>query len=176
MFPDNRRARMIVIRALATGATAFAFLLAQPLQAAAADGLQFRAGQHQVQEYRNQIERRVVQTVDIAGDARYEEAAAIAPLLRNIIERHAPVRFGRAHLKEFSAAAFRYEVVYFILDPDFNTSMDIQQSINLAMLREFRERGIRFAYPTQAVLLGGAATDGAARRGMPAGSGAEANA
>jgi small-conductance mechanosensitive channel len=40
-------------------------------------------------------------------------------------------------------------VVYYVLDPDYNKYMDIQQGINLALLRAFRERGIAFAYPTR---------------------------
>lgn len=126
-----------------------------------------------IHNYRHLIERRVVHTVDVAMDVRDEDAEAIPALLKDIVGRHAPVRFDRSHLKEFTASAFRYELVYFILDPDFNTSMDIQQSINLAILREFRQRGIAFAYPMQTVLLGGTSAAGSALRAVPAGKDAQ---
>jgi small-conductance mechanosensitive channel len=46
-----------------------------------------------------------------------------------------------------------YEVVYHVLDPDFNVYMDIQQSINLEIFRRFAEEGIDFAYPTQTLYV-----------------------
>jgi small-conductance mechanosensitive channel len=39
--------------------------------------------------------------------------------------------------------------VYYVLVPDYDLHMDIQQAINLALLKKFRERGIVFAYPTR---------------------------
>jgi small-conductance mechanosensitive channel len=31
--------------------------------------------------------------------------------------------------------------------------MDIQQAINLSIFRQFKEKGIQFAYPTQTLLI-----------------------
>ena len=45
--------------------------------------------------------------------------------------------------------ALIYEVVYYVLAPEYNLYMDVQQAINLALLRGCAERGIDFAYPTQ---------------------------
>ncbi|WP_416200116.1 hypothetical protein [Undibacterium sp. 5I1] len=36
-----------------------------------------------------------------------------------------------------------------MLDPDYNAYMDIQQAINLALLKQFRSLGVSFAYPTR---------------------------
>lgn len=44
-------------------------------------------------------------------------------------------------------------MVYFVLDPDYNRYMDIQQQINLSLLEQFAREGIEFAYPTQTLLL-----------------------
>jgi small-conductance mechanosensitive channel len=38
--------------------------------------------------------------------------------------------------------------VYFVLDAQYNTYMDIQQAINLRLMDDFAARGIEFAYPT----------------------------
>jgi len=48
-------------------------------------------------------------------------------------------------------SALVFEVVYYVLSPDYNVYMDIQQEINLELLREFRKEGIDFAFPTQTV-------------------------
>ncbi len=62
-------------------------------------------------------------------------------------------RFDRAHFKGYGDSALLFEVVYYVLDPDYNKYMDIQQAINLSLLRQFRERGITFAYPTRTLHL-----------------------
>jgi small-conductance mechanosensitive channel len=52
--------------------------------------------------------------------------------------------------------------VYIVTDSNFNHFMDIQQSINLKMMREFERLGIQFAYPTQALFVQD-------RNGLPSG-------
>lgn len=42
-----------------------------------------------------------------------------------------------------------------MLDPDFDIYMDVQQAINLQLVREFASRGIAFAFPTQTLHVGG---------------------
>ena len=40
-----------------------------------------------------------------------------------------------------------------MLDSDYNKYMDLQQEINLELLRRFRQHGITFAYPTRTLHL-----------------------
>ncbi len=67
-------------------------------------------------------------------------------------------RFDRAHFAEFGDFALMFEVVYYVLSPDFGLYMDRQQGINLGIHRRFEEAGIAFAYTTQELIL---------RRGPP---------
>jgi small-conductance mechanosensitive channel len=47
-----------------------------------------------------------------------------------------------------------------VLDPDYNRYADIQQSINLELLRRFASEGIEFAFPSRTLFLrGGKAAD-----------------
>ena len=57
-------------------------------------------------------------------------------------------RFERSHFRNFGESALIFEAVYFVLDAEYNTYMDIQQAINLRLISEFAERRIEFAYPT----------------------------
>jgi small-conductance mechanosensitive channel len=57
------------------------------------------------------------------------------------------------HFKAFGDYALILEVVYWIQDPDYTIYMDIQQTINLDMFKQFSEAGIEFAYPTQALMM-----------------------
>jgi small-conductance mechanosensitive channel len=46
-----------------------------------------------------------------------------------------------------------FETVYYIQVPDYNTYMDIQQTVNLYLHERFDTEGIEFAYPTQTLFL-----------------------
>ena len=70
-------------------------------------------------------------------------------MIKRVIEEHQDARFDRAHFKSFGDFALIYEVVYYVLRPDYNTYMDLQQSINVRLIEELQEAGIEFAYPTQ---------------------------
>ena len=62
-------------------------------------------------------------------------------------------RLDRAHFKAFGDSALIFEVVYYVLKPDYNVYMDVQQGINLALMRRFETAGIEFAYPTQTLFV-----------------------
>lgn len=106
-----------------------------------------------IRNYERMTERRSVFTLDVAFETPPEKLAAIPGLVREVIEKTAGVRFDRAHFKEIGSSALVYEVVYWVLNPDYNTYMDVQQAINLDIFRRFQEEGVSFAYPTQRVLL-----------------------
>jgi len=55
--------------------------------------------------------------------------------------------------KGFGESSYDFEVVYYVLDPDFALYMDIQQAVNLKIVRAFAERGIEFAYPTRTLFV-----------------------
>ena len=61
------------------------------------------------------------------------------------------LRFDRAHFKALGTNSLDYEVVYIVEDPTYNLYMDLQQSINLGLLREFKAMGVEFAFPTRTV-------------------------
>ncbi|MCB0333293.1 MAG: mechanosensitive ion channel family protein, partial [Bdellovibrionales bacterium] len=52
-------------------------------------------------------------------------------------------------LKSFGSYSLDFEVVYFMLTPDYLTYMDTQQAINQALFDTFLENKVEFAYPTQ---------------------------
>ncbi|NDP40749.1 MAG: mechanosensitive ion channel family protein, partial [Rhodoferax sp.] len=53
----------------------------------------------------------------------------------------------------FGAFSLDFEAVYYVLKPDYNVFMDVQQAINLQLVRRFAEHGIEFAFPTQTLYL-----------------------
>jgi len=106
-----------------------------------------------IRNYGRMDERRVVFAIGVATETPHEKLARIPTIIREIIEAQSHVRFGRAHFKHFGDSSMDYEIVYYMLVPDYDTYMDIQQAVNLAIVRRFAEEGIQIPYPTQTVYL-----------------------
>jgi small-conductance mechanosensitive channel len=106
-----------------------------------------------VRNFKRMFERRVVFEVSVVYGTPAETLEKISPWLREIVQAREQVRFDRAHMARFADSAIVYEVVYFVLAPEFNLYMDIQEQINLAIYRCFLENGIDFAFPTRTLYM-----------------------
>ncbi len=104
-----------------------------------------------IRNYKRMQERRVLFEFGVSYETPLEEVERIPGMVREIIEAQSiagvAARFDRAHFKAYGESALQFEVVYYVPNPDYNKYMDIQQAINLSLLRGFRERGIAFAHP-----------------------------
>ncbi|MDR7270505.1 small-conductance mechanosensitive channel [Pelomonas saccharophila] len=95
--------------------------------------------------------RRVAFTFGITADASADDAAAVPPLVKALIEADPKLELVRAHFKGFGESALNFEVVYRVNDPSYDVYMDHQQALNLALMRELEQRGIRLAFTTNTV-------------------------
>jgi small-conductance mechanosensitive channel len=107
-----------------------------------------------LRNYKRMYERRALLQVDIEYATDPSVVERIPTMLKHIVEAQGGgVRFERSHFSAFTENALRVETVYFVLDPDYNRYMDVQQSINLAVLKKFKAEKIEFAFPTRTVEL-----------------------
>ncbi len=106
-----------------------------------------------IHNYKRLVERRIVFGFGVTYDTGYEKLAKIPAMVREIITSVEKTRFDRAHFKEYGDSSLNFEVVYIVLDPDYNIYMDVQQQINLEIYRRFAEQGIEFAFPTRTLYL-----------------------
>ncbi len=106
-----------------------------------------------VRNYKRMQERRVLFRFGVLYETPVERLERIPAIVREIVEDQADTRFDRAHFVAFGSSSLDYEVVYYVLGPDYNQMVDIQQRINLRLLRELSTLGVEFAYPTQKVFL-----------------------
>ena len=74
----------------------------------------------------------------------------VCAMIRRIIQDQDLVRFDRTHFQGYGEFALTFETACYVLSPNYNVYMDIQQAINIEIFRQFEDRFIRFAYPTQA--------------------------
>jgi small-conductance mechanosensitive channel len=98
-----------------------------------------------IHNHKRLINRRVVFTINIDYRTPHEKLQTIPGILKSIVEQQKPVLFDRAHLATFGDWSFKFEVVYLVLNPDFNKYMDIQQAINLKIVEELKKNDIYIA-------------------------------
>jgi len=111
--------------------------------------------QSRIRNYKRMAERRVVFSVGVTYQTAHAHLKSIPEWIEAIIADLDLTRFDRAHFQAFGDYALKFEIVYYVLDPDYNRYMDIQQAINLAIYQKFEEEKIDFAYPTQTINLSG---------------------
>ncbi|WP_311223216.1 MULTISPECIES: mechanosensitive ion channel family protein [unclassified Acidovorax] len=104
-----------------------------------------------INNYRYMRERRILFNFRVPYGTSAETAEAIPQAVRRIIEAEPNARFDRAHLQAFGDHGLTYEVVYIVLDAGYNVYMDLQQKINLALMRELQSLDLAFAIPERRV-------------------------
>ena len=97
-----------------------------------------------IQNYKRMELRRIAFRFVVAYGADDGQIQAIVQNLRKTIEGMELTRFDRAHLLQFVPRGLEFEVVYYVLSADYNVYMDLQQEINLAILRHLQGLGLEF--------------------------------
>jgi small-conductance mechanosensitive channel len=106
-----------------------------------------------VRNYKRMTERRIVFSFGVEYDTPPEVMEQIPGIVRDIIGGIEQTRVDRAHFFRFGASSLDFEVVYFVTVPEYNVYMDIQQRINLELLRRLGALGVAFAFPTQTLIV-----------------------
>jgi small-conductance mechanosensitive channel len=106
-----------------------------------------------ISNYKRMQERRVVFGFGVTYGTTARQADEIPRIVRRIVESSDKLRFDRAHFKGFGESSLDYEVVYFVLSPDYNLYMDRQQAINVQLMDALAKLGVGFAFPTRTVQL-----------------------
>jgi small-conductance mechanosensitive channel len=120
-----------------------------------------------IHNYRKLYERRVLFSFGVTYNTPHDKLVRIPATVREIVEPVAKTRFDRAHFKEYGDSSLNFEVVYYVLDPDYNVYMDIQQAINLGIFQRFAQEGIEFAYPTRTLYMANSNSSIATDRSAP---------
>jgi small-conductance mechanosensitive channel len=106
-----------------------------------------------IRNYGRMYERRVVFGIGVTYQTPREKLERIPAIIRAAVETQEQTRFDRSHFQKYGDFALQFETVYYVLTPDYNTYMDRQQAINLAIHAAFEKERIEFAYPTQTVFV-----------------------
>ena len=97
----------------------------------------------------------MVFTFGLEYGAPPEVLRQVPELVRQVITSQEQTRFDRSHFLKFGDSSLDFETVYYVLVPDYNAYMDIQQRINLELYERVQALGASFAFPTRTVLVRG---------------------
>jgi small-conductance mechanosensitive channel len=106
-----------------------------------------------IRNYKRMAERRVVFKIGVTYQTTHAQLGKLGGMLKEIVSSVDGTRFDRAHFATYDDSSLGFEVVYYVLTPDYNRYMDIQQQINLAIYQRFAQEGVEFAYPTRTLFL-----------------------
>lgn len=106
-----------------------------------------------IRNYGRMYERRIVFNLGVTYQTPRDKLKKIPGIIREAVEAQDKTRFDRSHFKGYGDFALDFETVYYVLEPDYNVYMDIQQAVNLAIHERFEQETIEFAYPTQTVFV-----------------------
>ena len=106
-----------------------------------------------IRNYKRMWQRRIVFEFGVTYQTPAAKVERIPGIVAEILGGQDRARLDRAHFKSYGNSALIFEVVYYVLEPDYNVYMDVQQAINLALMHRFEAEGIEFAYPTQTLYV-----------------------
>ncbi len=106
-----------------------------------------------IRNYKRMQQRRIQFSIGLAYETSAEHLEKIPGAIRKIIESIPETRFDRAHFQGYGDFSLNLEIVYFVLNADYNHYMDIQQKINLEIKKLIEREKITFAYTTQRLFV-----------------------
>ena len=104
-----------------------------------------------INNYKRMKKRRIQFSFGVTYETPLKKLKKIPSIVGKILKEAKNAELDRVHFKSFGDFALLYEVVYYMLVPDYTAYMDTQQEINLALKKAFEKEGIEFAYPTQTI-------------------------
>lgn len=104
-----------------------------------------------ISNYKRLQERRIVYNFGITYDTTPEQAEQVPKVVERIVRARERLRFDRAHFTGFGDSSLDYELVYYVLSPEYNVHMDEKQAVSLGLMRELQALGVEFAFPTRTV-------------------------
>lgn len=97
-----------------------------------------------IHNYKRMSKRRVAFNFGVSYGTHADDLEKIPNIIKRHLESFKEVHFDRAHFKGFGTQTLDFEVVYIIDTDNFNLYMDIQQSLNLALIRELKRLNIDY--------------------------------
>ena len=97
--------------------------------------------------------RRLIYRFGVVYSTPLESMERIPKLVHDVIDGTDNAIFNRCHFIQFGSSSLDFELCYIIPTNDYIQAMDVQQEVNLGIMRAFAQQGISFAFPTQTLYV-----------------------
>ncbi|MGK7390054.1 MAG: mechanosensitive ion channel family protein [Candidatus Cyclobacteriaceae bacterium M2_1C_046] len=106
-----------------------------------------------IKNYKSMQRRRIVFNFGVTYQTPLEKLKTIPGIIKTILEEQEQANLDRAHFAAYEDSSLRFEVVYFMEVPDYNSYMDTQQEINFRLYEELEKINVDIAYPTRTLYV-----------------------
>lgn len=106
-----------------------------------------------LKNFKRMLERRVVLKFGVVYSTKAEVLEKIPSWTKEYVEKHVKLRFDRCHFDGFANSSLDFELVFFVLDTEFNVYMDIKEKVLLDIFKKFAAEGVDFAFPSQSIYI-----------------------
>lgn len=106
-----------------------------------------------VHNYSRMSKRRVVFGFRLPYDTPPDAVEHVIAQVRGYIEAEQPTRFDRGHLANFGEYGLEFEFVYYVLTSDYTVYRDIQQQVNLQLMKLLSGMDLKFAVPARVLSM-----------------------
>jgi small-conductance mechanosensitive channel len=106
-----------------------------------------------IRNYKRMQKRRVAFTLGVTYQAKRENLKLVPSMIKKIVEKYAEAEFDRTHFVRYGASSLDFEIVYWVLSPEYKDFADLQEKILFDIHEAFENHSLEFAYPTQTLFL-----------------------
>ncbi|HTE29609.1 MAG TPA: mechanosensitive ion channel family protein [Chryseolinea sp.] len=106
-----------------------------------------------IHNFKRMERRRIAFWLGVEYNTTLEQLEEIPRIITKLISDEKDTTLDRVHFLNYGDFSLRFEIVYFVESGEYNRYADIQQQMNLKILKTFAEKGIKFAYPAQTIFL-----------------------
>ncbi len=106
-----------------------------------------------IRNFKRMQRRRVVLRFGVVYSTPANMLEQIPAWVKMVLEEHKELEFDRCHFADCGSYSLDFELVFYVLSPDYNVFMDYKQKILLSIVRQFEQKGVEFAFPTQSLYI-----------------------
>jgi small-conductance mechanosensitive channel len=106
-----------------------------------------------VRNFKKLAKRRIVVPIRVTYDTPLRKLRRIPVIVQEILSGMESTQLDTVYFKEIGTSSLNFEIVYYMLTPDYSKYLVTQEKINFEILEAFEKENIKLAFPTQTVLL-----------------------
>jgi small-conductance mechanosensitive channel len=107
----------------------------------------------QIQNFKRMLQRRVVISFGVIYATKADVLEKIPTWAQKFVEADPMLKFDRCHFAEFGASSLDFELVFYVMDPEYPVYMSKKEKILLDIFKKFAAEGVEFAFPTQSIYV-----------------------